>query len=317
MESRAYALLTGVFVIVVIAGMIAWANWLSRDPHERAPYRVVSAIPVTGLNPQAQVRYRGIGVGRVTAIGLDKKDQRRILIDIEVDKQIPVTRATYAQLGMEGITGIAYVHLHDDGSDRQAAPRTADGMVELPLRPSFMDSITDGAEGAVRDARQLMAAVNEILTPENRKRIGTTLASLERTMASLEQTAQKLPGTMERMDARFNAWLGDENLRLARESLASVNEAAKTFPEFARESQQLAKDARNLVERIGRLSAEAQGAAVTLREDTLPGINAAAESVERGAQRVGRLAAEIEAQPDSVLWGRRLGRPGPGEPGFQ
>jgi phospholipid/cholesterol/gamma-HCH transport system substrate-binding protein len=317
MESRAYALLTGVFVIAVVAGMIAWANWLARDTQERSPYRVVSTIAVTGLNPQAQVRYRGMGVGRVTAIGLDRKDQRRILVDIEVDKTIPITRGTYAQLGMEGITGIAYVHLQDDGADRQAPARAADGIAELPLRPSFMDSITDGAEGAVRDARQLMAAVNEILTPENRKRITGMLVSLERSMANLEATSQKLPGAIERADARLGAWLGDENLRLARESLASVNQAAKAFPELARESQQLAKDARDLVEKLARLSAEAQGAAAMLRDDTLPGINAAAESVERGAQRVGRLAAEIESQPDSLLWGRRAARPGPGEPGFQ
>jgi phospholipid/cholesterol/gamma-HCH transport system substrate-binding protein len=317
MESRAYALLTGLFVIVVVAGIIAWANWLARDTQERAPYRVVSSIAVTGLNPQAQVRYRGMGVGRVTAIGLDKKDQRRILIDIEVDKAIPITRGTYAQLGLEGITGIAYVHLQDEGGDRQAPDKAADGVIELPLRPSFMDAITDGAEGAVRDARQLMAAVNEILTPENRKRIGAVLVSLERSMANLEATSQKLPGAIERVDARLGAWLGDENLRLARESLASVNQAAKAFPELARESQQLAKDARDLVEKLGRLSADAQGAAAMLRDDTLPGINAAAESVERGAQRVGRLASEIESQPDSLLWGRRAAHPGPGEPGFQ
>ena len=48
-------------------------------------------------------------------------DARRILIDIEVDSHIPVTRGTYAQLGMEGITGIAYVHLLDDGKDAQPA----------------------------------------------------------------------------------------------------------------------------------------------------------------------------------------------------
>lgn len=317
MESRAYALLTGVFAVAVIAAMIVWANWLARDPHERVPYRVVSALSVTGLNPQAQVRYRGMGVGRVTSIGLDAKDRRRILIDIEVDKGIPITGSTYAQLGMEGITGIAYVHLLDDGSDPKPAARGPGGAVELPLRPSFMDTITDGAEGAVRDARQLMAALSDVLTPENRKRIGTALASLERMTADLEATAQKLPGTLERIDARLGAWLGDENLRLARESLASVNQAAKSFPELARETQQLVRDARELADKVGKFSTEAQGAAYALREDTLPRVNALAESVERAAQRVERLAAEIEGQPESLVWGRRSARPGPGEPGFQ
>jgi phospholipid/cholesterol/gamma-HCH transport system substrate-binding protein len=54
-----------------------------------------------------------------------------------------------------------------------------------------------------------------------------------------------------------------------------------------------------------------------VRGSTLPKVDALAESVERSAQRVGALAAEIEHQPDSLLWGRKAARPGPGEAGFQ
>jgi len=113
MESRAYALITGLFVLGIAAGIAVWAQWLAKTPVARTAYRVVATVPVTGLNPEAQVRYRGMSVGRVTAIGLDGKDPRRILVDIDVDSGIPITKGTYAQLGVEGITGIAYVHLQD------------------------------------------------------------------------------------------------------------------------------------------------------------------------------------------------------------
>ena len=99
MESRAYALMTGLFVVVLAAAVVAWANWLAKEPVARKAYLVVSTIPVTGLNPQAQVRYRGMSVGRVVSMKLDSKDARRILIDIEVDDNIPITAGTYAQLG--------------------------------------------------------------------------------------------------------------------------------------------------------------------------------------------------------------------------
>src|SRR6185295_8665867 len=172
MESRAYALITGLFVLGIAGCIVLWAHWLAQTPVARTAYRVVATGPVSGLNPEAQVRYRGMGVGRVTAIALDRKDPRRILVNIDVDKDIPVTRGTYAQLGMEGITGIAFVHLQDDYKDMQPAPRAADGIAELPLRPAFMDTLADGAEGAVKDARELMASVNGLLSAENRKRIG-------------------------------------------------------------------------------------------------------------------------------------------------
>src|SRR5690348_12971320 len=120
--------------------------------------------------------------------------------------------------------------LLDDYSNTQPAEKAADGVAEVPLRPSFIDSLSDNAEGAVRDARQLMTSLNELMTPENRKRIATTLASLDKITANLQDASQRLPVVLERTEA----WLGEDNRRLAHESLERVNEAAKALPELAR-----------------------------------------------------------------------------------
>jgi len=313
MESRAYALITGLFVLGIAGCIVVWAHWLAKVPVARTSYHVVSTVPVAGLNPEAQVRYRGMSVGRVSSIGLDAKDPRHILVNIEVDNNIPVTRGTYAQLGMEGITGIAYVHLLDNFKDMQPAVKNADGFVELPLKPSFFDAISDDAEGAMRDARELMGSLNGLLTPENRKRITTTLASLERISANLEVASARLPAVV----ARTEAWLSEDNRRLVVSSLESVNETAKALPELARDARLLVKDARDLVGQVGKLSDEAHGTTGSVREDTLPRVNALAESVERSAQRVGRLALQLDREPQSAIFGRKPGKPGPGEPGFQ
>jgi phospholipid/cholesterol/gamma-HCH transport system substrate-binding protein len=312
-ESRAYALVTGLFVLGIAGCIVLWAHWLAKVPVARTTYHVVSTVPVAGLNPEAQVRYRGIGVGRVSSIDIDPKDPRRILVNIEVDNTVPVTRGTYAQLGMEGITGIAYVHLLDNFKDMQPAAKGADGYAELPLKASFFDALSDDAEGAMRDARELMANLNGLLTPDNRKRIGTTLASLERISANLETASARLPVVL----ARTEAWLSEDNRRLAVNSLQSVNETARALPELARDAQSLVKDARELVVQVGKLSGEAHGAAGDVRGDTLPRVNALAESVDRSAQRVGRLALQLDRDPQSAIFGRKPGRPGPGEPGFQ
>lgn len=320
MESRSYAFITGLFVIGLVVAVIAWANWLAQEPQERKAYRVVATTPVSGLNAQAQVRYRGMSVGRVTSIRLDPGDRRKVLIDVEVNSDLPVTRGTYAQLGMEGITGIAYVHLLDDSQETAPPPTGASGLAELPLKPSFIDTMSDSAEGAVRDARELMAAVNAMLTPENRKRIGAALASLEKVASNLETAAAKLPQTI----ARADDWLGPENLRLARDSLERVNETARTLPQIAGESERLVGDLRQLASEVGELAAQARELvgeigqlSHNIKGDTLPQVGAFAESADRSARRIGSLADDLSRNPDSVLWGRKPGRPGPGEPGFQ
>jgi phospholipid/cholesterol/gamma-HCH transport system substrate-binding protein len=313
MESRAYALMTGLFVLGLTACVLLWAHWLARTPIARVPYRVVSTIPVAGLNAEAQVRYRGMGVGRVSTIALDDKDPRRILVNIEVDKGIPITKGTYAQLGMEGITGIAYVHLLDDYKNMQPAQPGPDGLVDLPLKPSFFDVISDSAEGMVKDARDVMASVNSLLTPENRKSLAKTLASLEKTSANLEAASERLPATL----ARADAWLSDENRKLAIGTLEKVNETAQTLPGLSREMQSLVKDGRDLVAQVGRLADEVHGAAGSVREESLPRYNSLAESVDRSSQRFGHLSLQLDRDPQSLIFGRKPGRPGPGEPGFK
>jgi len=313
MESRAYALITGLFVLGIAGCIVVWAHWLAKTPIARTDYRVVATGPVAGLNPEAQVRYRGMGVGRVSTILLDPKDPRRILVNIEVDNTIPITKGTYAQLGMEGITGIAYVHLLDDYKDMQPKEKGPDGVAELPLRPSFFDALSDGAEGAIKDARELMTNLNSLLTPENRKILAKTLVSLERTSASLEAASARLPATITRVDA----WLSEENRKLAVGTLENLNESAKELPGLTRELNSLVKEGREVAAQVGRLSVEVHGAAGTVREDSLPRVNALTESLDRTSQRFGHLSLQLDRDPQSLIYGRKPGRPGPGEPGFK
>lgn len=314
MESRAYALVTGLFVLGIAACIAVWAQWLAKTPQSRTAYRVVATVPVSGLNPEAQVRYRGISVGRVTGIALDAKDPRRILVDIEVDQGIPINKSTYAQLGMEGITGIAYVHLQDSYKDMALAEKSASGFVEIPLKPAFFDILADGAEATLADAREVMARLNDLMTPENRKHVAALLASLSRVSADLEVTAARLPNTLGRVDA----WLSEENRQLATKSLRGISETADELPQLTRETRQLVKDAREMAGQVGRLSGEATSTVVAVREETLPRVNSLAEQVERDSQRVGRLALQLDRDPQSLLLGKKpTVRPGPGEAGFQ
>lgn len=313
MENRAHAFAAGLFILGLLVAAALVGNWLSGDRLVRSQYRVVALQPVSGLNPQGQVRYRGISVGRVSSIDLDPKDPRRILIDIEVEERIPVTKGTYAQLGQEGITGIAYVHLLDDGADRAPVVAAPGAMPEIPLRASMFDDLFESAGAISRDARELIASAQKLLNTQNRESLATTLASIKTVSANLEAASSRLPGTLDRADRM----LSEENRRFATESLASINAATREFPVIAKEARQMVADTRKLTESVNRLAEELRGTTGDFRGETLPRANSLAESVERGAERIGRLAYELERRPQSVLWGRPAVRPGPGEAGFE
>ena len=89
---------------------------------------------------QAPVRFRGVEVGKVETIEFLPNDARVILVRVAVRAGTPITKGTYAQLGSQGVTGLAYVILDDDGSkpERVAA---GDLSYHIPVRASFLDEI--------------------------------------------------------------------------------------------------------------------------------------------------------------------------------
>src|SRR6185295_7414285 len=117
MENRAYAFAVGLFTLLLGAGVVFAAMWLSGKTEVRASYMLETHFPVTGLNVQAPVRFRGVEVGKVEKIEFEPKDARVILVRVAVSAETPITKGTYAQLGSQGVTGLAYVILDDEGKD--------------------------------------------------------------------------------------------------------------------------------------------------------------------------------------------------------
>ena len=90
--------------------------WFSGETYEKAYYQLESKFPVTGLNEQALVRFRGVDIGKVTSIQFDPANVRTILIDIAIRSDVKLTRSSFAELRYQGVTGLSYVMLDDPGT---------------------------------------------------------------------------------------------------------------------------------------------------------------------------------------------------------
>lgn len=316
MENRAHAIAAGLFVLGLILAAVFAGSYLAGDRTARTTYRVISAYPVSGLNVQGQVRFRGISVGRVAKINLDPRDSSRIFVDVEIDSKYRLTKGTYAQLGMEGITGIAYVHLLDDGGNKDLLAEGPGVFAEITMRRSDLDELFDFAKLIGKDGSKMIDEVRDLLQ-KNRDNLTAAVANVNTLTAELGKTSAKLPDTISRVDRV----LSDQNQRNVRDTLSSIRSVSRNLedrvPTLATKAEGIADDFRDLSRRTGPLADEARELAGDLRNDTVPRAQAVADSLERNVERVGRLAYEIEKKPDSVLWGRAPVRPGPGEKGFE
>lgn len=118
MENRAHALLAGLFVLLLGAATVFALWWFSGEREATADYELVSDGNVSGLNVQAQVRYRGMSAGKVMDIRVPGDDPRLIVVTIRIRRDLPVTQGTRATLGYQGVTGLAFINLDERGEIR-------------------------------------------------------------------------------------------------------------------------------------------------------------------------------------------------------
>jgi phospholipid/cholesterol/gamma-HCH transport system substrate-binding protein len=300
MENRAYAIAAGLFTILLAVAVFITAKWLTGGAVARDVYELVSPFPVTGLNPRGTVRYRGVEVGRVETMRLNPENQREILVRVLVDRDVKLTKSSYAQLGFQGVTGIAHVQLEDDGTSQEVLATSALDPARIPVRQSFLDQLTRSSETLLASFNETANRVNAVLSPENQER-------LARLLENLNASTQRLDGLMADFQVMARALPGvvaeaSQTLKRAESVMARLGADDGALERFARAADQIGATSREL------------GDAVSA--NAVPRIVQLTEEMTRSTRNLDRLVRSLEEQPQSLVFGRPAPPPGPGEPGF-
>jgi phospholipid/cholesterol/gamma-HCH transport system substrate-binding protein len=311
MENKAHAMAAGIFVVVVTALLIGLAAWLTRDTGKRDSYEISTRETLTGLQTQAAVRYRGVDVGKVASIGFDPQVPGNVLLRLEIDREAPVTADTFATLSYQGITGLAFIQLDDNG---QPAPRLVrdDGHPpRIPLKPGLLSKLAAKGEAILERVDQATARVDQLLGDENQRRFSTALDNLGTAAADASRLAQRLDATIaKRVDPALAE--ASSTLRSVRKSADEVEKAAADFGQTARRLN----DKDGPMDRLAEGSQALSHAADSFNAATLPRVNRVTEETSRAVRQLSRAVININENPQSLIFGAGPVVPGPGEPGF-
>lgn len=318
MENKAHALAAGAFVLGLLAVLVALVVWLTRDDTVRDTYELSTRDAVSGLQPQAMVRFRGIGVGKVTAIDFDPKVRGNVRVRLTVDRRVPLTQSSFATLSYQGVTGLAFIALDDKGESQVAlVPNEADPP-RLPLRQSMMAQLQDRGQAILDQVEQVTRRANTLMGDDNQKRIADALENVAQATASVAQLTRQLDATMK---------TGVQPALAALPPL--MTRAGDTMGVVRTAAGDISRVANNLNATVGRITAAdgpldrlgtgTQGLAQAVdsfNNATLPRLNRVAEDTSRAVRRLGRAADGINDNPQSLLFGNGGTAAGPGEPGF-
>jgi len=305
MENRSHALAAGLFTLFfsLAAAVTVW--WLGQSRESTDNYILETRKNVSGLNIQANVRYRGIRAGKVVSIEPDTKDPMVLQVLISLDSRFKLTKGSTAELGYQGLTGLAYVDIQDEGLAPEPLTDVEGGPPRLTLRPTMFDKLGDKAEGIVTQISDVSARLSTILDEKNAQNISRTLDN----MAAASDGLREMPALMVSM----REVLSEANLSRLRNILAHVEKTAGETAPLTAEMRALVKSMNGLSVRLEHVADTAGGA---LTSETLPRANALMRDLMTTSSQFSRVLENLEANPQMLLFGRNSPPSGPGEAGF-
>ena len=310
MENRSYALMTGIFTIALLIAAVLVGLWLNRDKSEFAPYEIVTTQSIPGLNPQATVRYRGLEVGRVDEIVFDPKVTGQILIRLSVEEGSPITTTTFASLGYQGVTGIAFIQLDDDRTGSPLLKADKDHVGRIPLRPGLLDQLEKRGVAILDRTEQITQRINNLMSDENQKVIIGAFDNISKAAEAYGEIPERLGPTIDRLPAL--AGKIDKSLTSFDTFAASATTTVRNYDRLATGLQAPDGPINRLNDAIGSL----QGVTSDLEAETLPHLVRMTDEARTALRSVRRTSDAIGDRPQSILFGGPNTQPGPGEPGF-
>jgi phospholipid/cholesterol/gamma-HCH transport system substrate-binding protein len=318
MENKSHALAAGIFVLVVAAMLAGLAVWLTRDNANYEQYELSTKDGVSGLQPQAAVRYKGVAVGKVTRIGFDPQVTGNVLIRIAVNEQAPISPTTFAVLGYQGVTGLAHVQLDDADKPYPELPPGPSGLPRLPLKASPFGKLAEQAPAILTQVEEATRRINQVLGDGNQQKLAEALSNIAQAAGSVNTLTQRLDTTVaQRLDPALAALppLASD----ARKTLQALQQAGTSV-------SALAADVSKTTQRLGaeggpidQITIGTQSlarAADQFSSTTLPRLNRAADDTSRAARTLSRTAGGVSDNPQLFIYGSGRIPPGPGEPGF-
>lgn len=296
------ALISGLFLVVLISATIGLTYWLGHLERERNIYIVSTQAAVSGLNPESTVFFRGIPVGKVLQIRFDPENAGIILIKIEVDKNIVLTHGVFATLQLKGVTGLTQLELRGTGKIvEKLTPNDIRPSNRIPLMPSVTDRLLDSGDELLKKADHLMNRLSSLLNEENESNIVGILANLK----TLSDKLNVLQKSVDTALAGIPALTSD-----ARKSLKNIDNLTLDLRNLSREAAVMSKQ-------VATVAETGNTAAGEFAETTLPKINRLMTELHTTSEQVKKLAATLEKNPQSILLGPDHPQPGPGEPGYE
>lgn len=304
MYERTNYLAVGIFIVVGAVTLIVVGLWVGGvgKTVPMSHYTIIFERDVNGLSEGSPVRFMGVDVGLVTAIRLFHAEDTAIEVQIEIAESTPVDGGTYASLGYQGITGVAFINLAGEPGEHEEIVLTAGhDYPVIPTRDVGIAALLNSGPEVLSRTNNILDDISILLSEENVGAATRTMANIEQFTGALAEQRRALADLPVRMNKSL------DQLQTTLELVASIIEEAG--PDLLVTTQNL----RQTSDKLSTVSGQVEhwfatnDAAIDSFLARGIGETAALVSETREAMReLEKLSAELRSNPSRMIYKPRL-----------
>jgi len=205
MENRVSYILIGLFIFILgfsTVGAILWLGKYAQNENYNY-YNVITTQSVSGLNPKAPVKLRGVNVGEVKDIYINTNNSEEVIVLIKVKEDTPIKEDTHALINLQGITGLSYIEL-EGGAHDSALLKTGDTKETYGVIRT-KDSIIERVDKTLTDignkTNRMLDKTNEAMSEINLENFEKILVNLVKVTESMNKTLMMLQSKESKIDS--------------------------------------------------------------------------------------------------------------------
>ena len=300
MEREANYAAVGAFVLLVVLLGVLFVYWYSdsREHRNYDRYEIYFTGSVSGLDRGAAVRYLGVHVGRVVDMRVDPRDSSRIDVVVDIDATTPISAHTVAQLQLQGVTGLLYIDLREDRSNKLLAPAVAS------LRFPVIRSAPSGFDVFLASLPEVVAAAGTVMQRANLLLNDSNLHAVSSTLGSLDAASSKLPQTIRDLNALLAELRGasTELAASARGTHALIETAAPDVLAAAQRMHSIADHLASASEQLDQVIADNREDVRSFARDGLPELERFAREGREAAEDIRALSNSLRENPAQLIY---------------
>jgi phospholipid/cholesterol/gamma-HCH transport system substrate-binding protein len=295
MEGRINYTIVGLFVVLLLAGLIAFTYWLGKygGKQEYDHYYVYMSESVSGLSPDVSVKYRGVDVGTVEHIGINPKNSEEVELLLKIKHGTQIKVDTTATLKSFGITGLAFIELEGSSKDAPLLKKTKDTIPVIPASPSTFAQIDESLSLLSAKSAMALDKFDRLLSEKNLQNIEDILSETKMLAKDIRGQLQGFQNLVDNGVVMEASVVGAfEKVEAASVSVEKMADSLEK--NYADVGRNISQDARQSLESFNQLLYELGILVGDLQRTT----------------------RAIEDSPGDLIFKRSQPRPGPGEEGY-